>query len=139
MSTSNPAFPSPVRAPGSHLRPPGSPRTEPRRDDPRVVGSERVAARRRRTRTLRRRAVAVAVGLFIVLWIVIFGQLIGGHDPALASTKAAGATSSAKATTVRASSSGSAAKSSGSSATTGSSAASSSGSSTGSAVVTRQS
>lgn len=59
--------------------------------------AERLAARAERVRRVRRRVIATAVTTFVVAWTVIFGQLVSGHDPALAhahattqSTSAAG-------------------------------------------------
>ena len=50
----------------------------------------RLAARRARVRTIRRTIVALTVALFLATWAVIFGTLVGGHDPALTAKHASG-------------------------------------------------
>jgi hypothetical protein len=43
----------------------------------------KVRSRRRRTSAIRRRTFRGSIALFLVLWAVIFGQLVSGNDPAL--------------------------------------------------------
>jgi hypothetical protein len=79
-------------------------------------------ARALRARTIRRRVISGALGLFVAAWLLIALVLVSGHDPALAAhtTAAASPTTSTSA-----------------SPTTSSSASASTG--TGGAVTTRQS
>jgi hypothetical protein len=53
-----------------------------------------VAARRRRIHTIRVRVAAGAVALFLALFSGLYVQMAGGHDPALAKSPTAQATSS---------------------------------------------
>ena len=43
----------------------------------------KIRSKRRRTSAIRRRTFRGSVALFLVLWAVIFGQLVSGNDPAL--------------------------------------------------------
>ena len=59
---------------------------------------ERLAARKRQVARIRKWVAGVAVSVFIALWVVLFAQLVSGHDPALAhgsSPKTASAPSTA--------------------------------------------
>jgi hypothetical protein len=40
-------------------------------------------ARRRRAGQLRRTAIVLSIGLFALLWTVVFAQMLSGHDPVL--------------------------------------------------------
>lgn len=106
--------------------------------DPQVVRDRR-RARQEQIRTLRLRATALVLCLFLAVWVVLFLRLTSGHDPALASV-AAKTSSSA---TVSSATSGSATSSSsagGPSGSSGSGSVSSSASpQTPSAVQTNQS
>ncbi len=50
----------------------------------RALARHRTQARRDRHRAIRRRAIGITLALFLAVWLAIFGQLITGHDPALA-------------------------------------------------------
>jgi hypothetical protein len=136
MSTQEHAIPRPYPA--------GRPGTErarrpsrPSAAGGRALASARLDARRRRIRRIRTTAIAIAIGLFLALWAVIFTQLVTGHDPALAASSARTATTSA----ATASTSGTAQTSSGSTASGSGSTGSASGSTAGatSPVTTSQS
>lgn len=71
-------------------------------------------ARRRHVTVIRMRVVAIAVAVFIALWIAIFAQLVTGHDPALSRNKTTAATTSSSSTGSSSSSSTSGNSSSGS-------------------------
>jgi hypothetical protein len=43
--------------------------------------------RQQRTKLIRKRAVASGLGIFAVVWGVVFAQLVSGHDPALAESQ----------------------------------------------------
>ena len=81
------------------------------RQGSRQLAAERLKARRRRVALIRKRAVAGAACTFALAWGVIFVQLVSGHDPALAHTKA---TTSAASGTTTADSASSGSSSSGS-------------------------
>ena len=55
----------------------------------RALARAKVRARRKRARTIRRRTAWFSAAVFGVTWLVIFGQLVGGHDPALARKRVA--------------------------------------------------
>lgn len=80
--------------------------------DARQIGAERLQARRRRTKVIRKRVVALAVTGFLALWGVIFAQLVSGHDPALGAGTGATTTTTANTTTTSGSTSGAATSSS---------------------------
>ncbi|HUZ28615.1 MAG TPA: hypothetical protein VMU90_05195 [Solirubrobacteraceae bacterium] len=96
--------------------------------------ASRLAARRTRITKLRKRFIAGGATVFVAVWIGIFGQLVSGHDPALAARSSSGSASSSQAVNT-----GSASSSIGSSGSGTSSSGTSSGSSTASPVTTRQS
>jgi hypothetical protein len=54
----------------------------------RALARAKVRARRKRITLIRRRSLWFSAAVFAALWAVIFAQLVGGHDPALASKKA---------------------------------------------------
>ena len=56
--------------------------------------SPRRLDRRSRIAALRRRALGVAVAVFVAAWIALFIQLTSGHDPALAKQSASSAQTS---------------------------------------------
>ncbi len=96
--------------------------TQINNEDVRVRAQAIRTARALRVRTIRRRVIGGAVGIFLAAWLLIAVVLVSGHDPVLAS----------KASTVAAvSSSGSGGGSSGT-VTTGSSASGTTGASSGS-------
>jgi hypothetical protein len=45
----------------------------------------RLAARRRRLGRLRLRAVVLSLAFFVIAWMLLFGQMVSGHDPVLGS------------------------------------------------------
>lgn len=49
----------------------------------RALGSARVRAQRAMTRRIRRTIAAGTVCTFLAVWLLIFGVLVSGHDPAL--------------------------------------------------------
>ena len=53
---------------------------------PQERGAELLHSRRERTQRIRRSIAGGAVGLFLALWLLVFGRLTAGHDPALAAT-----------------------------------------------------
>jgi len=59
------------------------------------VPSQPLAVRRRRVSLIRRRVIAIALAVFVSLWIAIFAQLVSGHDPALSRHKSTALTSTA--------------------------------------------
>ena len=67
----------------------------------RALARAKVRARRKRAATIRRRTFWFSVSVFGVAWIVIFGQLVGGHDPALARKRVAATEPRVQATPVR--------------------------------------
>lgn len=111
-----------------------------RRAQARMIGRERLRARRARIHRIRVRMVGIGVAVFVALWGVIFVQLVTGHDPVLAAqTKTAAASSGSANSSGSVSSSGG--TSSGSSGGSSGSVSSSSGSSGSglSALTTQQS
>jgi hypothetical protein len=52
-----------------------------------ALARAKVRARRKRAAIIRRRTAWFTTGIFLVAWVVIFAQLVGGHDPALARSK----------------------------------------------------
>jgi hypothetical protein len=65
-------------------------------EDKRRLAQLRLRARRRRDGELRRRAIFLSLSLFVLLWVAIFGQMVSGHDPVLASgTRVAAVTNQA--------------------------------------------
>jgi cytoskeletal protein RodZ len=85
--------------------------TKPTREQALAIAERRKAARRTRTRRIRRAIAVIGVAAFIGPFAVIFTQLASGHDPALASNNTKAVASAAS------SSSGSTSGSSGSSST----------------------
>jgi cytoskeletal protein RodZ len=78
-----------------------------------------------RTRLIRRRVIAVALALFVAVWLLIAITLASGHDPALAkSTRQLASSSSATTTSSQSTSSPAASTSSGSPSSSSSAAAS---------------
>jgi hypothetical protein len=49
-----------------------------------ALGRARLVARRNRIGLIRRRVAGFSALLFVVVWVVLFGQLLIGRDPALA-------------------------------------------------------
>jgi cytoskeletal protein RodZ len=49
-----------------------------------LLAVERLAARKRQVVLIRKWVAGIAVSIFIALWVVLFVQLVSGHDPALA-------------------------------------------------------
>lgn len=47
----------------------------------------RLGARRQRVRLLRRRAIVASVLAFVLLWGVVFAQMVSGNDPVLGGTE----------------------------------------------------
>jgi hypothetical protein len=84
-------------------------------EDGRRLARQRVWARKRRTRGIRRRVAAVTLSLFVALWVAIFVHLATGHDPALGAstrpTKASTSQTSTSATQAAAAQKAAAAKS----------------------------
>ena len=75
------AIPAPQRAP-----------LATRRDDPRARAEQRLRERARRLSVIRRRVITLVGSTFVLMWGVIFVQLVTGHDPALAHHKSAAKT-----------------------------------------------
>lgn len=50
----------------------------------RALARAKVRARRKRVTLIRRRTFWFSIAIFVAAWAVIFAQMIGGHDPALA-------------------------------------------------------
>jgi hypothetical protein len=67
----------------------------------RALARAKVRARRRRAATIRRRTAWFSVAVFAIAWVVIFGQLVGGHDPALARKRVVASDPRVRATPVR--------------------------------------
>jgi hypothetical protein len=67
--------------------------------DPDLVRAahRRLSARRRRDGRLRLRAVLLSLALFGLFWVIVFGQMVSGHDPVLSSKKKTAAGSPASA------------------------------------------
>jgi hypothetical protein len=81
---------------------PSGGRVKPTREQALRIAERRKAARRWRTRRLRRGVTVLGIAAFLGPFGVIFTQLAAGHDPALSSTqsaatKASGATTAAPA------------------------------------------
>ncbi|HEX6460234.1 MAG TPA: hypothetical protein VF032_15040 [Thermoleophilaceae bacterium] len=55
----------------------------------RALARAKVRARRKRVTLIRRRTFWFSMAVFAVAWAVIFAQMVGGHDPALANKKKA--------------------------------------------------
>jgi hypothetical protein len=49
-----------------------------------TVPGSRLAERRRRTHSLRRRTLAAGCSVFAAVWVGIFARMAAGHDPVLA-------------------------------------------------------
>ncbi len=98
---------------------------------PRASRGPAGSGRRRRARTIRRRVAAGAVAGFLATWLLIAIELTTGHDPALASRKAATVASSSTGASA-ASTSTASATTTGSGGSTGSATTTGSGGSTGS-------
>lgn len=81
-----------------HETPPADDRDQAARDA-RALGRQRLAARRRRTRNIRRTVSAVSVSTFLALTGVIGAQLASGQDPALSASASKTTTSTVNATT----------------------------------------
>jgi hypothetical protein len=109
-----------------------SPKAQAAAVSPKALGAAKLRERRLHVRKLRRTVVAVAVGLLLALWAVLFLQLVTGHDPVLVA-KAQAATGTGSTSSALSASSGGSSTSS-----TGSSGSGSSGVAT-TSVVTRQS
>jgi cytoskeletal protein RodZ len=62
----------------------------------------RLGAQRERVRTLRRRAIVASVLAFVLLWCVVFTQLVSGNDPVLGGKPAKAVASTRSATGQRA-------------------------------------
>jgi hypothetical protein len=58
-----------------------------RRSELRHQARIRLGAQRDRVRVLRRRAIVVSLLAFVLLWGVVFAQLVSGNDPVLGATK----------------------------------------------------
>ncbi len=80
------------------------------------------ARRRERVARVRRQVTALAVAVFLVLWGLIFFQLVTGHDPALAAKKTSATTTTSSPITTSSSGSTSSATSSSSTSASSSSA-----------------
>ncbi len=52
-------------------------------DDRRRAARIRLRARRRRDGQLRRTAIILSIGVFALLWAVVFAQMVSGKDPVL--------------------------------------------------------
>jgi hypothetical protein len=52
-------------------------------DERRRAARLRLRARRRRDGQLRRTAIVLSIGVFGLLWAVVFAQMVSGHDPVL--------------------------------------------------------
>ena len=52
-----------------------------------AIARAKLRGRRKRAATIRRRTAWFTTAVFVVVWVVIFAQLVGGHDPALARNK----------------------------------------------------
>jgi hypothetical protein len=103
----------------------------------RQTSTARLADRQARIKKLRKRLIATVTAVFVAVWIGVFGQLVSGHDPALAAHSTGSGTSSSQAANTG--SSGSSAGSTGASSGSGSASASSPSTATASPVTTRQS
>ncbi|HXV06158.1 MAG TPA: hypothetical protein VFP23_09685 [Solirubrobacterales bacterium] len=54
-----------------------------RRLEAKGLARAKIRSRRRRVSTIRRRTVRGSLGLFALLWAIVFGQMVTGNDPAL--------------------------------------------------------
>jgi cytoskeletal protein RodZ len=63
--------------------------------DPRQRAVAARLVREQRIQTLRLRVLAIAVALFLAVWVGLYAQLVSGHDPALAKAATPVATQSA--------------------------------------------
>jgi hypothetical protein len=61
---------------------------ELRRLEARQLARAKVRSKRRRTSVIRRRTARASLGLFAILWAIIFGRLATGNDPALGNNPA---------------------------------------------------
>jgi hypothetical protein len=64
------------------------PMDELRRLEARQLARAKVRSKRRRTSVIRRRTARASLGLFAILWAIIFGRLASGNDPALGNNPA---------------------------------------------------
>jgi hypothetical protein len=60
---------------------------ELRRLEARQLARAKMRSKRRRTSIIRRRTARASLGLFAVLWAIIFGRLATGNDPALSNVR----------------------------------------------------
>lgn len=60
------------------------------REEARRRGQARIEGMRRRARLLRKRIVVSGLFVFVLLWAVVFGQMLSGHDPVLSRLSGAG-------------------------------------------------
>lgn len=67
-----------------------------RRLEAKGLARAKIRSRRRRASTIRRRTVRGSLGLFAVLWAIVFGQMVTGNDPALSRTRASHAQAAAR-------------------------------------------
>jgi hypothetical protein len=58
-----------------------------RRLEARGLARARARSRRRRVSIIRSRTIRASLGLFAVLWAIIFAQLVTGNDPALSRSR----------------------------------------------------
>jgi hypothetical protein len=92
----------------------------------RAQAQKLLARRRRRLRSIRKRAIAGSVAAFAAAWVAIGVQLASGHDPALSKNTPAAAVAGSKSTNSGSTNSGSTDSSSTDSSSTDSSSSSSS-------------
>ena len=56
------------------------------RSERKLLANQRLAARKRQVAQIRKWVAGVAVSIFIAVWVMLFVQLVAGHDPAIASS-----------------------------------------------------
>jgi hypothetical protein len=78
--------------------PPSTARVKPTREQALRIAEQRKAARRARTRRMRRAIAVASVAAFVGPFGVIYTQLAAGHDPALATTNSVASTQSTQST-----------------------------------------
>jgi uncharacterized membrane protein YgcG len=104
----------------------------------RQAAAQRLAERRRRTRTIRKWVIGSGVAVFLAAWALIFANVILGNDPALSKSTAATASTQSSTSSGSSSSGGTGSTSSGST-SSGSGSSGQSSSSSPSSVTTSQS
>jgi hypothetical protein len=65
-----------------------APMDDLRRLEAKGLARAKIRSRRRRVSTIRSRTIRGSLGLFALLWAIVFGQMATGNDPALSRTRA---------------------------------------------------